>query len=282
MKFLLQPIQRFWARRGTAKTARPRKPHSSSRTRTTCLNVEILEARDMPSTGWFGPTLGPVYQPPSSGLTVTPIHSTPMSPIAAAMNHSFSQPNTYPSLWRAPTVITYQMSVSLKNPVLGSDGTLNAARAGQADGRIGAPRRDSNGNYYPHQGIDITAHEGTRVVAAEDGRVIESRWGDDAGNFVVIRHYDGSYTRYLHLKDGWQVPKGTLVRAGQVIGFVGRTGNVPRTEDTHLHFEVLDRNGTPEVPNINPGPLSLFAPGWSSPSGKNGPVQWAPPHQWYQ
>jgi len=87
----------------------------------------------------------------------------------------------------------------------------------------------------PHDGIDITAPEGTPVRAACDGKVIYS--GDELkgyGNLIIIKH-DGDYaTVYAHNKINY-VKAGDKVKKGQIIAEVGKTGNatVP-----HLHFEI--------------------------------------------
>ena len=59
-----------------------------------------------------------------------------------------------------------------------------------------------------------------------------------SGNFVVIRHADGIYSNYIHLREGSvRVATGDTVTAGQVIGEVGQTGN---SDAPHLHFQVVD------------------------------------------
>ena len=88
-----------------------------------------------------------------------------------------------------------------------------------------------------HEGIDIFARRGTAVVAAADGWVTGSTTNRLGGNVVWIwsptRHIR---TYYAHL-DRQAVTPGTHVRPGQVIGYVGNTGNA-RTTSPHLHFGV--------------------------------------------
>ena len=86
-----------------------------------------------------------------------------------------------------------------------------------------------------HNGIDIKAKEGARIVAAEKGKVIYSgRKLRGFGNMVVIRHGGGLYTLYAHNQVNY-VQVGEQVRRGQFIGRVGHTG---RSTGNHLHFEV--------------------------------------------
>jgi murein DD-endopeptidase MepM/ murein hydrolase activator NlpD len=97
-----------------------------------------------------------------------------------------------------------------------------------------------------HNGLDIAAREGTPVVAAMAGTVERAGNAGTYGNLVVLRHPDGSETRYAHLS-AINVKKGDQVGAGTPIGAVGTTG---RSTGPHLHFE-LRRDGRP----IDPWPL---------------------------
>lgn len=89
-----------------------------------------------------------------------------------------------------------------------------------------------------HSGTDIAAPEGTPVLAAADGTVtianaIDS-WGDSYGYHVKIKHTDSFETLYAHCSSIC-VTKGQEVKQGEVIGYVGTTGN---STGNHLHFEV--------------------------------------------
>lgn len=87
-----------------------------------------------------------------------------------------------------------------------------------------------------HQGIDIMARCGTKLVAARGGTVVESRFQGAAGNFIVIRPDDSSIgdQAYMHLQKRSPFRKGDRVYTGQQIGVVGTTG---RSSACHLHFE---------------------------------------------
>lgn len=84
-----------------------------------------------------------------------------------------------------------------------------------------------------HYGIDIPAPEGTPVVACDGGKVVMARWspGADTGIYVVIYH-GGTYSEYMHLS-GMAVGEGQLVSQGEVIGYVGNTG---QSYGAHLHL----------------------------------------------
>jgi murein DD-endopeptidase MepM/ murein hydrolase activator NlpD len=85
-----------------------------------------------------------------------------------------------------------------------------------------------------HDGIDIAAPEGTPVMAARAGKVIFAGEQRGYGRLAVIDHGDGEATVYAHCSQVL-VQVGDLVRAGQIVGKVGRTG---RATGPHLHFEV--------------------------------------------
>ena len=92
--------------------------------------------------------------------------------------------------------------------------------------------------------MDLTARHGTAVVAAADGVVSESGWSGRYGKRVLIRHgHNGLSSNYAHLSEYYTTP-GQVVRRGEVIGRVGRTG---RTTSPHVHYEVRYR-GTPVNP----------------------------------
>ena len=89
-----------------------------------------------------------------------------------------------------------------------------------------------------HNGIDLFAEIGTPVLASQAGIVIAAQKNQGMGNYIVLRHPAGITTIYGHLA-AIHVAKGNLIRQGQVIGEVGKTGNANRRDILpHLHFEV--------------------------------------------
>ena len=89
-----------------------------------------------------------------------------------------------------------------------------------------------------HRGTDIPAPEGTPILAAHSGTVLVSGWNDSYGNQVLLDNGVGLSTRYAHMTQT-AVTAGEAVTAGQVIGYVGSTGD---STGFHLHFEVM-QNG---------------------------------------
>ena len=101
---------------------------------------------------------------------------------------------------------------------------------------------DAYGN-SGHRGTDIPAPEGTPILAAHGGTVIISGWNNSYGNQVLLDNGAGLSTRYAHMTAA-AVLAGETVTAGQVIGYVGNTGD---STGFHLHFEVM-QNGV----RVNP------------------------------
>ncbi len=110
-------------------------------------------------------------------------------------------------------------------------------------GRRPNPFMRSRRNF--HKGLDIANKMGTKIKAARDGLVILSGRMGGYGNVVFLKHAGGYVTIYGHNKVN-HVKKGDVVKQGQVIAEVGRTGTAT---GPHLHFEV--RNQTKPInPNI--------------------------------
>ena len=85
-----------------------------------------------------------------------------------------------------------------------------------------------------HNGIDIAAKKGTKVIAPAGGMVTEAKFYKLYGKMIVIDHGNGYVTRYAHL-DAFKVKKGDQVNRNDLIGLVGSTG---QSTAPHLHWEV--------------------------------------------
>ena len=86
-----------------------------------------------------------------------------------------------------------------------------------------------------HTGIDLASPQGTNIYSWKDGVVTFVGWSGGYGNFIIVDHGDGTVSRYGHCS-GFNVSYGQAVQKGEVIGFVGSTGN---STGAHLHFEIL-------------------------------------------
>ena len=98
-----------------------------------------------------------------------------------------------------------------------------------------------NNSRKNHKGIDLVSHNGKNtttdyVKKKKKGVVTISTYSSTAGYYVAIKHENGYTTRYLHMKKGTlKVSKGDTVEKGQVLGYMGNTGN---SQGAHLHFDV--------------------------------------------
>lgn len=101
-----------------------------------------------------------------------------------------------------------------------------------------------SGVYKLHNGADLAAYQGTKIYASRSGVVTTAAYNAGGyGNYVVINHGDGYSTLYGHMTH-YCVSAGQYVSQGEVIGYVGSTGN---STGPHLHFTVYYNGNT-----INP------------------------------
>jgi len=130
-------------------------------------------------------------------------------------------------------------SGEMSNPVPG--GSYNC-------GDWGDPRSGGRS----HQGLDIFADYGTPVYAARDGKVMYSkRVSEDGlsvgyGRAVKLDHGDGLTSAYAHLSELAGLSPGENVKRGQLVGYMGTSGNAVGT-DPHVHFEIR-HNNVPQPP----------------------------------
>ena len=123
----------------------------------------------------------------------------------------------------------------------------------------GAPRSEGR----THMGNDIFAEKGTPVVAVAPGTVVRITVGERAGRYIVVEHFDGWRSYYLHLDNdtpgtddgagGAPAPGievGARVEAGQVLDYVGDSGNAEETPP-HLHFELHNPAGDAIDPYVH-------------------------------
>jgi LysM repeat protein len=90
---------------------------------------------------------------------------------------------------------------------------------------------------HGYNGVDIAAPTGTPILASADGQVIISRtggWNGGYGNYVVIKHKNGTQTLYAHTSRNI-VSVGDIVSQGDIVALVGTTG---KSTGPHVHFEI--------------------------------------------
>jgi murein DD-endopeptidase MepM/ murein hydrolase activator NlpD len=86
-----------------------------------------------------------------------------------------------------------------------------------------------------HQGMDFTAPVGTEIYATGDGVIEKVGWTGGYGKTIMINHGYGYKTRYAHCSK-FKCKRGQKVKRGDLIGFVGNTG---QSTGPHLHYEVF-------------------------------------------
>ena len=100
--------------------------------------------------------------------------------------------------------------------------------------RFGMRPHPITGEYKMHNGIDMAAPEGTPIYAAKGGQISVAAYSDTAGYYVQIDHGAGYRTVYMHMTQ-YKVSAGQYVAQGQLIGYVGNTG---QSKGNHLHFGI--------------------------------------------
>ena len=90
------------------------------------------------------------------------------------------------------------------------------------------------GDYRFHSGVDLACSEGTPIYATRSGQVTAASWNGSMGYYVSINHGDGYSSIYMHMTH-YVVSSGDYVSQGEVIGYVGSTGD---STGDHLHFGI--------------------------------------------
>ncbi len=134
---------------------------------------------------------------------------------------------------------------------------INGARL---TSRFGKRKHPILGYTKMHRGVDFGAPTGTPIMAAGDGVVDYVGRNGAYGKYIRLRHHDSYKTAYAHLsRYAKGLSKGTRVRQGETIGYVGSTG---RSTGPHLHYEVI-REGR----RLNP--MSVKIPAGETLKGKD-------------
>ena len=128
---------------------------------------------------------------------------------------------------------------------------INGSRLSSA---FGMRKHPIDGFNKMHRGTDFAAPMNTPIMASGSGTIVRARWCGGGGNCIKIKHNSTYETIYAHMQNFARgIKEGLRVKQGQIIGYVGSTGN---STGPHLHYEVI-KNGK----KINSQTLKL-------PSGK--------------
>ena len=98
---------------------------------------------------------------------------------------------------------------------------------------------DPRGKKRVHHAVDIMAPRNSEIVAVADGRIAKRQWSAAGGNGLYQWSADGQLIYYYaHLQAyAKNLKEGQIVQRGQVLGYVGSTGNAP-ARAPHLHFAI--------------------------------------------
>ena len=178
---------------------------------------------------------------------VVTIFPSGASTIAQPLVEAANTPVTVrPSLKETPPAVTRPEQVAAAAPSLSANPFESLRRRNLELPVQGIRREDLRDNFNEtrgsrrHEAIDILAPRHTPVMAVEDGKIARLFFSQAGG--ITIYQFDPSETYvyyYAHLQkyaDG--LKEGQEVKRGEVIGYVGTTGNAPR-ETPHLHFAIF-------------------------------------------
>ncbi|OWJ65663.1 M23 family metallopeptidase [Inquilinus limosus] len=125
--------------------------------------------------------------------------------------------------------------------------------------RFGARRHPVLGYTRMHRGVDFGAPSGTPIYAAGDGTVEMIGPQRGFGRYIRLRHNNRLSTAYAHMSRFARLKKGSRVKQGEVIGYVGSSG---MATGPHLHYEVL-------VAGAQVNPLSVDLPTGTTLAGRD-------------
>jgi len=189
----------------------------------------------------------PIPAPPTVAPSVTP-STTPLPTPSLEAPQSEPGLTSSPSVHNTPAPSSFVGQLSLVIPVMGvrPDQLIDTFADARSEGRA-------------HDAIDIAAAAGTPVLAVSDGEIIKLFQSERGGTTIYQLSPDKKLVfYYAHIQryaDG--IYEGKYVRQGEVIGYVGDTGNAG-AGNYHLHFSIAaltDPKRYWEGTNINPYPL---------------------------
>ena len=148
-------------------------------------------------------------------------------------------------LYAPASILLYRIREPyFKRPIISGSSGIIVRHDSHGDGEYGSKRR--NGRI--HSGIDMVAPVGTPVYAAKSGIAFTGEVPTGYGKYIMIYHPDGFQTYYGHLSE-WAINPVQYVNRGDLIGYVGKTGNAAsKSIEPHLHFEIRKDGTEPQDP----------------------------------
>ncbi|NKB88047.1 MAG: peptidoglycan DD-metalloendopeptidase family protein [Acidobacteria bacterium] len=184
--------------------------------------------------------------PPGEDATVLPVDDRVIADESNARPSAKAEPLRMAP--ESPSTGTLDIAPSAPRAASGGWTPVAGADTSNVISQFGDPR----GSSRRHEGIDIAAPRGTAVLAPAAGTVLVSGIRSLGGNVVVVSSLGGEYEWVFSHLDARTVSRGDRLGAGDLIGYVGTSGNAAGGPP-HLHFEVHTR-GQPV------DPLPLLAP----------------------
>lgn len=142
--------------------------------------------------------------------------------------------------------------------------TISLLRKPVKSGRVSSPFQPHRFHpilkrYRAHLGVDYAAAPGSPIFASGNGKITFVGYQHGYGNLVVIQHDSKYSTRYGHMARFAKIKPGTVVKQGQTIGFVGRTGYAT---GHHVHYEIRIHGKaynplTVALPNVHKAPPAI-------------------------
>ena len=115
-----------------------------------------------------------------------------------------------------------------------------------------------SGQWKRHTGVDFAAVTGTPIRATSDGVIDHAGPSGGYGNLVIVKHWSNYTTAYAHMsRFASGIRKGSKVRQGEVIGYVGSTG---WSTGPHLHYEFRVANVPRDPSSISVAAAAPLAP----------------------
>jgi murein DD-endopeptidase MepM/ murein hydrolase activator NlpD len=192
-------------------------------------NVTALEIRLTADHGGLqaGTTILVGYAEVAAQAGAAPPPPKPKQPTGKAPKTAAPEPTLGLPIRQPPQVTPKLTAGGYVFPVYGPSSFIDT---------FGAPRSDVSGGW--HHGDDIFAPLGAPILAVAAGTVFSVGWNDVGGNRLWLRDGQGNLFYFAHLSAFTPLAvNGNKVNAGDVLGFVGNTGDAQGTP-THLHFEI--------------------------------------------
>lgn len=197
-----------------------------------------------------------------SSNTVRPGQTLVILPISG-IRHTVAKGDTLESLAKKYNADTNEImdynniskdgALAVGAEIIIPDGEAPFSSSGGSSVRSAIPNKEYIGYYlrpiaggtktqgiHGNNAVDLAAPAGTPIYAAAEGEVIIARtggWNGGYGNYIVVKHPNGTQTLYAHNSVNY-VAVGDSVERGETIGAVGHTGRVSGPTGNHLHFEI--------------------------------------------